>query len=317
MSVLNERIENKVLNEPKTETTVSETATNQQKQQEPLTIDRQTLIDTAVRFLKNPKVIPTPIENKRQFLSKKGLTDIEVEIALKSAGCYDLAQTSTIQSQAQNQQLVNLKQQQQNLVRNENSSRMSSVWFRLLKWLSNIILAGCLAFTAYKLLIQKYFLKRKSKLETNMEKMIANNNQLQSSIAEMRSSLELLKKTVETMNQVVTEVNEEKKITNNKAQVNSNVDSEIKAEVQSIKSLLLSRTQFPAPPTTTPILPTWQLSTKAKQEIITSNEDNLNKTEKSINNNNDHENADVGDESKRNSKELDFDSKNNSENQTV
>jgi hypothetical protein len=30
-------------------------------------------IDTAVRFLKNPKVIPTPIENKRFFLAKKGI----------------------------------------------------------------------------------------------------------------------------------------------------------------------------------------------------------------------------------------------------
>jgi hypothetical protein len=37
-----------------------------------LTSDRQVLIETAVRFLKNPKVLPTSSDNKKMFLSKKG-----------------------------------------------------------------------------------------------------------------------------------------------------------------------------------------------------------------------------------------------------
>jgi hypothetical protein len=35
--------------------------------------NRQELIDTAVRFLKNPKVVPTSAEHKKIFLLKKGI----------------------------------------------------------------------------------------------------------------------------------------------------------------------------------------------------------------------------------------------------
>ncbi len=43
----------------------------------------------------------------------------------------------------------------------------------------------------------------------------------------------------------------------------SNDDSGIKNEVQSIKNLLLSRNQFPSVPTISPLLPSWQLESKS------------------------------------------------------
>jgi hypothetical protein len=43
-------------------------------------------VNTAVRFLLNPRVEATSEELKRSFLLKKGLTDLEIEQALALAG---------------------------------------------------------------------------------------------------------------------------------------------------------------------------------------------------------------------------------------
>lgn len=43
-------------------------------------------IDTAVLFLRGPQVQQTPLELRKQFLKKKGLTDNEIAIACDKAG---------------------------------------------------------------------------------------------------------------------------------------------------------------------------------------------------------------------------------------
>ncbi|MGH0152874.1 UNVERIFIED_CONTAM: hypothetical protein FKN15_023401 [Acipenser sinensis] len=49
-------------------------------------ISTHACIATAVKFLQNPKVRQSPLGTRKAFLSKKGLTDEEVELAIQHAG---------------------------------------------------------------------------------------------------------------------------------------------------------------------------------------------------------------------------------------
>lgn len=113
-------------------------------------------IDTAVRFLKNPKVVPTPIENKRLFLTKKGLTESEVNVALKQADCYvDTSVNNTKTSVDQSIVVTNpvISKELEVKVKTQ-IVKPTSIWIRVIKWIRNFILAGCLTFTAYKLVVR-------------------------------------------------------------------------------------------------------------------------------------------------------------------
>ena len=167
-------------------------------------------IDTAVRFLRNPKVIQTPESNKREFLAKKGMTESEISEALKQANVQvalvTLNEPSILPGPSN---AVQLKQ---------------SVWLIVIKWIRNFLFAGCLAFTAYKLIIKvssfiifiitlvyiywnfvelkKYFVAKKNKLEITIEKLAATNLKLNESILEMKQSLNTLKTSVESIAQI-------------------------------------------------------------------------------------------------------------------
>jgi hypothetical protein len=93
--------------------------------------------------------VPTPLENKRLFLAKKGLTESEIELALKSSGAYNVPSES-VQQLAQ-QQIQN-NSQVSALV--NNISPKQSIVYKIIKWISNFILAGCIAYTAYKLVVK-------------------------------------------------------------------------------------------------------------------------------------------------------------------
>ena len=43
-------------------------------------------MDTAVKFLKNPKIAPSPMSTKKAFLKSKGLTEDEINQACQTAG---------------------------------------------------------------------------------------------------------------------------------------------------------------------------------------------------------------------------------------
>lgn len=216
--------------------------------------NRQELIDTAVRFLRNPKVIPTPIENKKLFLTKKGLTDSEIVLALKQANC---AITEAVGAPI-SQQDIFLAPIEQSPLHNPRPKPRTFLQI-IFGWVKKFFLAGAVAFTAYKLITSKYFKwpGDDKKLEVD-ERRKAEQRLLQESIKEMRGSLHSLKQTIEVMNSAVTRISIDK--------VNSDTTG-LKNEVQSIKNLLLSRTQFPGVPAISPVLPAWQLESKSTDNI--------------------------------------------------
>lgn len=228
-------------------------------------ISRKDLVDTAIRFLQNPKVVPTPLENKRLFLAKKGLTESEIELALKSSGAYNVSSES---AQQPAQQQIQNNSQVPALV--NNISPKQSIIYKVIKWISNFILAGCIAYTAYKLVVKRFFLK--SKLEPSKDSLVNENNQLKQTIQEMRETLDGLKQSVDNVTNIVRQFHISKPLTNSP----NSAESDLKSEVQSIKSLLLSRSQFPAVPTMQPVsLPTWQLESKIMKAQVNLSENEL------------------------------------------
>jgi hypothetical protein len=89
------------------------------------------------------------------------------------------------------------------------------------------------------------------------------------SMRDMRTALHSLKETVEMMAEAVKQLNAKKYVAEPSAPAAATYDdSGIRAELQSIKSLLLSRNQFPAVPTTSPVLPSWQLGKSNSQVFL-------------------------------------------------
>ena len=43
-------------------------------------------VETAVKFLKNPKIAPSPLATKKAFLKSKGLSDAQIEEACRRSG---------------------------------------------------------------------------------------------------------------------------------------------------------------------------------------------------------------------------------------
>jgi hypothetical protein len=96
----------------------------------------------------------------------------------------------------------------------------------------------------------------------------------------MKKSFDSLKHTIENMNSIISE----KMIKSSTNSVESAAYSDnLKTEVQSLKNLLLNRSQFPSVPTVTPVvLPSWQLKEQSKSlvdDVKHNNIDNKNNDE--------------------------------------
>lgn len=212
--------------------------------------DRQNLIDTAVRFLTNQKVKQTPDTAKREFLTKKGLTPSEVNAALEKA--------SKIAVQAPTSPAAPMQAQNQIVPANNVSQPKPSFLMVVMKWIRNFIVAGCLAFTAYKLIAKKLMSKKKKKIEIAVDELEKSNDKLINKLAEMHYIMYDLKESVNVMSIALKHTA--------KNSLNSEDSCTVKNEIQTIKNLLLNRSQFPNVPTMTPILPSWQLEKKNPQK---------------------------------------------------
>lgn len=69
----------------------------QQLQAQPVRPLREDQIRNAIEFLQDPRIIPSPLDRKKKFLQSKGLTDEEINEAIKRVG---------VQQQPQQVQLI-------------------------------------------------------------------------------------------------------------------------------------------------------------------------------------------------------------------
>ncbi|XP_067826181.1 peroxisomal membrane protein PEX14 [Heptranchias perlo] len=219
---------------------------------------REQLIATAVKFLQNQRVRQSPLATRKCFLKKKGLTDEEIEIALQqSSTATDEVAPATQQQLVQPSHLAAVPY-----------SPPNSRW-REYGALA-IIMAG-IAFGFHQL-YKKYILpllvaskedkKHLQRIESSVTELSGTITQ---TVTQLQTNLttvqELLEQQQERLQQLSQELTGTKAASSTNWLLESQSVNELKAEITSLKGLLLSRRQFPSSPSA-PKIPSWQIPVK-------------------------------------------------------
>uniref|UniRef100_A0A8C4PYJ0 Peroxisomal membrane protein PEX14 n=1 Tax=Eptatretus burgeri TaxID=7764 RepID=A0A8C4PYJ0_EPTBU len=182
-------------------------------------------VEIAVKFLKNSRVQNSPLDAKKSFLRKKGLCESEIDESLKRSG-----------------DLLRVDGQSPSPFHTETSKTHQGhrpvTWTR--RFMFTVAGAGFLIgfYQLYKI-CQTWF----GRVEGTMDN-------INSTVSRLQSAVDDFARTMATQAQI--------------QRLPSQQDQslgELKAEVHSLKSLLLSRKHFPPPPSS--ILPSWQVAKSA------------------------------------------------------
>ncbi|XP_057335999.1 peroxisomal membrane protein PEX14 [Microplitis mediator] len=215
---------------------------------------RESLINTAVKFLRNPQVSSSSSNKKYIFLKNKGLTDEEIkksfELAAAALPVDNKNEFTAISIPSYN---------------NNNNNYVSSnyliqqpKWIYIIKEFFNVTAFIGTTFYCiywcYKKFIEPFLFKRKppSKPDDSNEIILKDVKEMKESIANVEENV-------------------------NKLTCNHTPDptvpqliQELKQDLASLKGLLLSRKQFPSAP---PSIPTWQLDDASNQNREKTTED--------------------------------------------
>lgn len=183
---------------------------------------RENLVTTAVKFLSNPKVQRCTMESKERFLRSKGLTDAEIHRAIEKCG--DILDVPSLTSELMFFQ----------------SSRRS--WFR--ERILPLIVYGGFAYGCYwfyKNCIRHLLFVEQPKRKSTAE-----------CIDELRKSLDVMNASISSLRG---EIQSSVKQSTTRSQLDN-----LKADIASVKGILLNRNQFPTIKTRTepPSIPAWQ-----------------------------------------------------------
>ncbi|XP_078498381.1 peroxisomal membrane protein PEX14 isoform X1 [Lissotriton helveticus] len=225
-------------------------------------VPREQLISTAVKFLQNPRVRQSPLATRRVFLKKKGLTDEEIELALQQSG------TATEDPPALGPPalVVTGTPASQTL---QPYSPAGSRW-RDYGALA-IIMAG-IAFGFHQL-YKKYLVplmtgsradrEQLQRIESGISEMAVSVTQ---TVTQLQGTLASVQELLLQQQQKIQDLSQELAASKTSSSTNwileSQNISELKAEIYSLKGLLLNRRQFPPSPSA-PKIPTWQIPVKS------------------------------------------------------
>ncbi|XP_034936826.1 peroxisomal membrane protein PEX14 [Chelonus insularis] len=209
---------------------------------------RETLVNTAVKFLQNPKVSSSPYKQKQQFLLRKGLTNDEVKKAFELAAVTQFP----VENQVEFSSVTIPPRVFQNHT-NYRSLTTNKYFYAIKEFFNLTAFIGttlyCL-YWFYKKFIEPFFFRRKkkdlSKDESITETNTDNETLILNSVKEMKDSITIVEENV-------------KKLACNHYLPDPTIPhlvQELKQDLASLKGLLLSRKQFPNAP---PSIPPWQL----------------------------------------------------------
>ncbi|XP_062871518.1 peroxisomal membrane protein PEX14 [Trichomycterus rosablanca] len=237
---------------------------------------REALISTAVKFLQNPKVRQSPLAVRKAFLKKKDLTDEEVELAILRSGSVD-------------EPLVLSPSGPTHIIQNPPVAPVpySPPGYRWRDYGALAIIMAGLAI-GFHHLYRKYILplimgskedkKHLQRIESSIVDMSGTLTQtvtqLQTTLASVQELLVQQQKRIQELSQEL--ANSQASSATNQMLESQSI-SELKAEITSLKGLLLSRRQFPASPSI-PKIPSWQIPLKPE---TTSNPPSANHTNSS------------------------------------
>lgn len=222
---------------------------------------REALITTAVKFLQNPKVLESPLATRKAFLKKKGLTDVEVQLAIQRSGSTEevlpLSPVGPLHPVHAHAQLVPLPH--------------TPAAYRWRDYGALTVLMVGLAF-GFHHLYKKYILplimgsredrKHLQRMESNIAAM---SGTLTQTVSQLQQTLASVQELLIQQQQKIQELSQELATAEASSSTSRILDNqtvaELKAEVASLKGLLLGRKQFPSTPTI-PKIPSWQIPLK-------------------------------------------------------
>ncbi|KAM6982704.1 peroxisomal membrane protein PEX14 [Tautogolabrus adspersus] len=226
----------------------------------PAAAPREALITTAVKFLQNPKVQQSPLATRKAFLKKKGLTDVEVELAiLRSGSTEEVLPLIPVgpPHPLHATQLVPATQ--------------GTAGYRWRDYSALTIIMVGIAFGFHQL-YKKYILplimgsredkKHLQRMESNIAAM---SGTLTQTVSQLQQTLVSVQELLVQQQQKIQELSQELAAAEASSSTNRVLDNqsvgELKAEIVSLKGLLLSRKQFPSTPAV-PKIPSWQIPLK-------------------------------------------------------
>lgn len=199
-----------------------------------LTAEKKRLLDVAVKFLTNPKVLDYPSEKKIAFLKKKGLNDAEIQWVIKQS----------------NVPLPNVPSSSPTLPPHPPLSIQPPVytWQQII--VGGVMIGGIIGAVIYWI---KRFLEslmdRRRVQEQRMDTLESTIQQLQSNIntvvTEMQESTQAIKALVEKQQNQLESTNSLVTKTADPV-VTEHALKTIQSELSTIKGLLLNRHQFPS-----------------------------------------------------------------------
>uniref|UniRef100_A0A4W6C619 Peroxisomal membrane protein PEX14 n=1 Tax=Lates calcarifer TaxID=8187 RepID=A0A4W6C619_LATCA len=222
--------------------------------------DPPTQITTAVKFLQNPKVRQSPLATRKAFLKKKGLTDEEVELAIQRSGSTEEVLPLSPVGPPHPLHATQLA-----------PVAHSPAGYRWRDYGALTIIMVGIAF-GFHHLYKKYILplimgsredkKHLQRMESNIAAM---SGTLTQTVSQLQQTLVSVQELLVQQQQRIQELSQELAAAEASSSTNRILDNqtigELKAEIVSLKGLLLSRRQFPSTPTV-PKIPSWQIPLK-------------------------------------------------------
>ncbi|KAK3718439.1 hypothetical protein QZH41_014437, partial [Actinostola sp. cb2023] len=220
-------------------------------------------IDTAVKFLQNPRVRQTPMDQRRAFLQKKGLTKEEIEQAISQSGTAadEHNNPSTAVVPAQPTYKPGLPPP---------PPPPTTVPWR--GYLGAAVIGGGLGYLLVNL-VKTYIMpliydmnKTDEKLEKLEMAVIQTNASVTEAIGSVQTSLESVQEILVEQRKMIKSLSSDLAFTQDKLAglpTDSYSVGDLKAEIVSLKGLLLNRKQFPPANIGSPQtgIPAWQRTT--------------------------------------------------------
>ncbi|CAK8690632.1 unnamed protein product [Clavelina lepadiformis] len=219
---------------------------------------REDLVATAVKFLQNPKVQSSPLEQKKQFLKKKGLTDEEINKAVEISGAENAVAVASQPPPA-----VSAVQQTRNV-----AQPPVPLWSRLRDYSALAIIIGGVVYgiyTLYKKYVEPIFLRQSREQAEKLSRVESGIMELKTGfktdLQELQHSIKELRERLNDQNSDISRMSTNLAIYKDAmsgGSSNTNI-TDLQTEISSLKGLLLSSKQFPAAPVVPPVIPQWQM----------------------------------------------------------
>ncbi|XP_077583863.1 peroxisomal membrane protein PEX14 [Stigmatopora nigra] len=221
---------------------------------------RDALVATAVKFLQNPKVSQSPLATRKAFLKKKGLTDEEVELAIRRSGSAEEVLPLRIEGSPLPLDSPHFAA----VPHSPNGYRWRD--YGALAVMMVGISYGC--HLLYKKYIHPFIMdsredkKHLQKMESNIAAM---SGTLTQTVGQLQHTMTLLQELLVQQQQKIQELSQELTAAETASASSRILDNQmigdLKTEIVSLKGLLLSRRQFPSTPSISKI-PSWQIPLK-------------------------------------------------------